>query len=328
MRAVVINETGDFDALELCEVPDPKPEVGEVLIDIAYCGCNWADTQIRKGTYPHPIIYPFIAGFEVSGTVIACGDGVSNVKTGDRVATMLPKGEGYAEQCVVDAEWLIPLADEIPFDVGAAFPIQAITAYHMLHTVYDLKADEYALVHAAGGGVGLCLIQLAVLAGAHVIGTVGTPGKEVKPLKYGAKRIINLNDDSEDFVSVVMDMTENRGVDVALDSLGGETLDRTFDAVKFLGQIVNIGEGQGVPFKNIRERILLRSQNFCRFTVFHVMPGTESWTKCNRYLTEAIVSGSLEMSIVETYPLERAGEMHKLLEGRSVSGKLLLSMKG
>ncbi len=328
MRAVIINETGGFDALEVVEVPEPKPEAGEVLIDVAFCGCNWADTQIRQGIYPHPIIYPFIAGFEVSGTVISCGEGVTTVKTGDRVATMLPKGQGYAEQCVVDAEWIIPLADEIPFEIGAAFPIQAITAYHMLHTVYDIKPDQWALVHAAGGGVGLCLIQLAILAGAHVIGTVGTPGKEVKPLHYGAKRVINLNDDSEDFVSVAMEMTGNNGVDVTLDSLGGKTLDRSFEATKLLGQLVNIGEGEAVPIENIRHRSLLKSQNFCRFTVFHVAPGSQAWNKCNQHLTKALIDGTLEMPVVETFSLEQAGDMHKLLEGRSVSGKLLLSMQG
>lgn len=327
MKAVIVNEPGDFSALELSELPAPEPGPGEVLIDLAFCGCNWADTQIRKGTYPNPITYPIVLGYEGSGIIRACGEGVANLKEGDRVTAILPAGNGYAEQCVVDAQWVLPIPDEVALDQAAAFPLQAMTAYHILHTVHDLQEGETVLIHAAGGGVGICAVQLAVMAGARVIGTVGTPGKEKKPLAYGAEQVVNLNDDGEDFVSVARDLTAGRGVDLVVDSLGGETLDRSFDATRVLGQIVNFGEGQAVPFKNIRERVMLRSQNFCRFNIFHVAPGTESWNPGTAYVLQAIADGRMEVPIVATFPLEQAGAMHEMLEGRSVSGKLLLSMK-
>ncbi len=178
MKAVVIHATGGPEQLTVAELPDPVPGPGEVLLDVAYAGCNWADTQVRVGIYPHPMIYPMVLGFEVSGTVTALGPGVSGVAVGDRVATFPDKGGAYAEKCVASALGLIKLPDGVGLDVGAAFPIQALTAYHMLYTIYGLERGDTVLVNAIGGGVGLACTQLAVHAGARVIGTTGTPGKE------------------------------------------------------------------------------------------------------------------------------------------------------
>ena len=166
MKAVVIHATGGPEQLTLADMPDPVPGPGEVLLDVAYAGCNWADTQVRIGIYPHPMTYPMILGFEVSSTVAALGPGVSGVKVGDRVAVFPDKGGAYAEKCVASAAGLIKLPDKVGLDVGAAFPIQALTAYHMLFTVYRLKRGDTVLVNAIGGGVGLQCTQLAVRAGA------------------------------------------------------------------------------------------------------------------------------------------------------------------
>lgn len=324
MHAVVITEPGGFNKLQLKEVPDLIPEDNKVLIDIAYSGCNWADTQLRKGIYPHPVTYPFNLGFEIAGTVIKCGEAVTNVVIGDRVAAILPEAGGYAEKCVVGAEWLIPIPESIPLEVAAAFPIQALTAYHMLHTIYRINKDDFVLVHAAGGGVGLCVTQMAILENATVIGTVGTKGKEVKPLAYGASCVVNLNDD--DFVAYALDATQGKGVDLAIDSLGGEILDRTFEAVCLLGHIINIGEAQGQPYQNIRERILPRSQTFTRFHLLHVELNNPAWQKGIDYVLKHLASKALEIPIVEIFALEDAAEMHERLESRSVSGKLLLGI--
>ena len=136
MKAVVIHDKGGPDQLVLADMPDPVPGPGEVVIDVAFAGCNWAGTQVRQGIYPHPMVYPLVMGFEVSGTVSKLGPGVTNVKIGDRVATFPEKGGGYAEKCVAGAAGLIKLPDSVPLDVGAAFPITALTAYHMLHTIH------------------------------------------------------------------------------------------------------------------------------------------------------------------------------------------------
>src|SRR4029077_16916902 len=171
MKAVVIHATGGPEQLTVADRPDPVAGPGEVLLDVAYAGCNWADTQVRIGIYPHPMTYPMILGFEVSGTVAALGPGVTGVKVGDRVAVFPDKGGAYAEKCVASAAGLIKLPAKVGLDVGAAFPIQALTAYHMLFPASRLSPANTVLVNAIGGGVGLQCTQLSVHAGARVIGT-------------------------------------------------------------------------------------------------------------------------------------------------------------
>ena len=166
VKAVVIHATGGPEQLTLADMPDPVPGPGEVLLDVAYAGCNWADTQVRMGIYPHAMTYPMVLGFEVSGMVAALGPGVTGVKVGDKVASFPEKGGAYAEKCVAPAVGLIKLPDGVGLDVGAAFPIQALTAYHMLWTIYGLERGDTVLVNAIGGGVGLACTQLASHAGA------------------------------------------------------------------------------------------------------------------------------------------------------------------
>jgi len=323
MKAVVVHAPGGIDALCVEAVPGPSPGAGQVLIETAFAGCNWADIQVRRGRYPHPYDFPVIPGLEVSGTILGLGAGVDHVAVGDRV-TGLPNMGGYAEQCVVDAPLVTKLPDTVALDVGAAFPVQALTAYHMLYSVCDLKQDDVVLVHAAGGGVGLLVIQLAVKAGARVIGTVGTEGKEQKALQYGAERVVNLN--QEDFVAVAKEMTNGRGVDLVIDSLGAETLDRSFDAVKTLGHVINIGEAQGKPFGNIRDRLFPTSSAFTRFSISHVMPIPELWQPGMDFVLDALADGWLDIPIVQSIPIDDVGDMHRQLEGRHVAGKLLLAV--
>lgn len=325
MRAIVVETPGGIDALEVRDMPDPSCGNDDVLIDIAYAGCNWADTQVRTGHYPHAIDYPTIPGFEVSGIVTALGASVSNIGIGDRVAAITTTG-GYAEKCAAPADLVTRLPDSMSLDTGAAFQIQALTAYHMLHTVYKIAEGHTVLVHAAGGGVGLFVVQLAIKAGARVFGTVGTPGKETKPLEYGAEAVMKLGEG--DFVSAVRDLTKGEGVDLAIDSLGAETLDRTFGAVRNLGHVINIGEAEGVPYANIRERILPRSQTFTRFHLGHIMERPDLWKRGVDEVLPAISDGSLDVPIVNRIPLEKARDMHTQFEGRHVSGKLLLSVAG
>ena len=268
MKAVVIHAPGAPEQLVIAEVAEPSPGPGEVLVDVAYAGCNWADTQIRTGIYPHARTYPLVLGLEISGRVSRLGPGATGVKVGDRVAAFVERGGAYAEKAVVAANMLMHLPDAIPLDVGAALTVQPLTGWHMLHTIYGIEPGETVLINAIGGGVGLFTTQLAVKAGARVIGTVGTPGKEQRALEYGAARVVVTA--NEDFETAVLDFTGGRGVDLAIDSLGATTLDRTFNVVRKLGHIISIGEAEGQPFKNIRERILPRSQTFTRLHIGHV----------------------------------------------------------
>lgn len=322
MRAVVVKTPGGLDELALMDMAAPIAGPGEVLVRVAYCGLNWADTMIRRGTYPHPMTYPTIPGVEVSGTIEAVGAGVTRVKPGDRVAAFHEKGGGYAELFRTIEDWTIPIPDKLCLEAAASFPVQALTAWHMLHTVGRVQSGDRVLVHAIGGGVGLWCTQLAVRAGAEVIGTVGTPGKEKKPIEFGARRVV-LND-AEDFVAVALELTGGRGVALAIDSLGARTLDRTFDAVRKLGHIISIGEAEGLPYTNIRERILPRSQTFTRFHLGHVDPASRVWAAGLSDVIGGLVDGSLRAPIEAVYPLEEARAMQEHIESRKLSGKLLL----
>ncbi len=327
MKAVVIHATGGPEQLVLAKVPDPVPGPREVVIDVAYSGCNWADTQVRQGIYPHAMTYPMVLGFEVAGTVSRLGPGVTNVKVGDRVATFPEKGGGYAEKCVAGAAGLIKLPDSVPFDVGAAFPIQALTAYHMLYTIHGrLKPGSTVLVNAIGGGVGLMVTQLAVKAGFRVIGTTGTAGKEKRALAYGAERVVNTA--TEDFEQAVLDFTKGKGVDLAIDSYGATMLDRTFGVVRLLGHIISIGEAEGQPFKNIRERILPRSQTFTRLHIGHVDPESAAWKDSLAYITRGVTDGWLKVPIAGIFPMDQAAAMHRFIESRQAAGKLVLAIGG
>ena len=270
--------------------------------------------------------YPMILGFEVSGTVAALGPGVTGVAVGDRVAVFPDKGGAYAEKCVASAAGLIKLPAKVGLDVGAAFPIQALTAYHMLFTVYRLKRGDTVLVNAIGGGVGLQCTQLAVHAGARVIGTTGTPGKEKRAMEYGASRVVVTS--QEDFEKAVLDFTGGKGVDLAINSYGATMLDRTFNVVRKLGHIISIGEAEGQPFKNIRERILPRSQTFTRLHLGHVDQSSSEWKAGVDHVLGGIGEGWLKVPIEKVFPLAQATDMHRALEGRHVAGKLLLKARG
>ena len=321
MRAVVVNKPGGLRNIELEDLDIPKPGPGQILVKVSYCGCNWADTQMREGIYPHKTDYPLVLGLEIAGEVVDLGPNVTHVNRGQSISTLVESG-GYANFCVADAELATVVPQGLSMASAAAYPVQGLTAYHMLHTIGKISAGNWVLVHAAGGGVGLFVTQLAVRAGAKVIGTVGTAGKEEKPLAYGASSVINLKEN--DFVKQVLDLTEGRGVDLAIDSLGAKTLDKTFSAVRFMGHIINIGEAEGNPIENIRQRCLARSQTFTRFHLGHVIGFTELWREGNRFILDGLQNGWLNPTIVETFSIEEARKMHEAIENRTNSGKLLL----
>ena len=321
MTVVVVNEPGGLENIRIEDRDIPQPGPGQILVKVGYCGCNWADTQMREGIYPHKTDYPLILGLEIAGEVIDVGPNVNHPKRGQRVTTLV-EGGGYAQFCVADAGLATIVPEGLSLASAAAYPVQGLTAYHMLYTVSRISAGDWVLVHASGGGVGLFVTQLAIRAGAKVIGTVGTPGKEKKPLAYGATSVINLKDGN--FVEQVLDLTEGKGVDLAVDSLGATTLDKTFDAVRMLGHIINIGEAEGKPIENIRQQCLVRSQTFTRFHLGHVIGFPALWQEGNRFILNALQAGWLNPTIVETFSLKEARNMHEAIENRTNSGKLLL----
>jgi NADPH:quinone reductase len=324
MRAIVITSPGGDDNIKLTEAPEPTPGPGQALVDVAYCGCNFADTMIAKGTYPHPKGYPIIGGLEISGRVAGIGAGVRGVAIGDRVAAFSEEAGGFAERCVVPIERLVHLPPKIGLDIGAAFPIQALTAWHMLHNVSATNLGDVILIHAIGGGLGLLATQLAVQAGATVIGTVGTRGKEKRALEFGAAKVINRED--EDFVAAVLAFTDGEGVDKILDSTGASILDRSFSVIRKLGHVVSIGEAEGRPLVNLWERLVTKSFTFTRFHLGHVDFASEKWRASVDEVTTGIADGWLKVHIEEAFPFEKAGDMLARLASRQVSGKLILAV--
>jgi NADPH:quinone reductase len=324
MRAILITAPGVENNLSIVEVQEPSPGPGQVLIDVAYGGCNFADTMIAKGTYPHPKGYPIVAGLEISGRIAALGPGVDGVAVGDRVAAFSEEAGGFAERCVVPAERLARIPDAMSLEVAATFPIQALTAWHMLHNVSVTRPGDVILLHAIGGGLGLFATQLAVQAGATVIGTVGTRGKDKRALEYGAALVVDRQD--EDFVAAVMAFTRGRGVDKLIDSTGASILDRSFACIRKLGHVVSYGEAEGRPLPNLWERLVAKSLTFTRFHLGHVDFGSDKWRQSLNEVVGGIAEGRLKVHIEAVFPFEQAGEMLDRLSSRQVSGKLILAI--
>ena len=324
MRAILITAPGVENNLSIVEVQEPSPGPGQVLIDVAYGGCNFADTMIAKGTYPHPKGYPIVGGLEISGRIAGLGPGVDGVAVGDRVAAFSEEAGGFAERCVASAERLVPIPDAMSLEVAATFPIQALTAWHMLHNVSVTRAGDVILLHAIGGGLGLFATQLAVRAGAIVIGTVGTPAKETRALEYGAALVVNRGE--EDFVAAVMAFTRGRGVDKVINSTGASILDRSFACIRRLGHVVSYGEAEGRPLPTLWERLVARSLTFTRFHLGHVDFGSDKWRRSLDEVVGGIAEGRLKVHIEAVFPFEQAGEMLDRLSSRQVSGKLILAV--
>ena len=220
MKAVLFDQLGGPEVLQLGDAPDPEVRRGKVLIKNHAIGINFADTLFRQGQYAMQPKLPDIPGLEAAGVVEAVGDGVEGIKPGDRVTSISMKT--YAEYSLASAGQVMALPDSVSFEQGAAFPIQVLTAYHMLFTSHNLTADQSVIVHSAAGGVGLAAVQIAKAAGARVIGTVSTDEKAALAKEYGADEVINYA--TQDFAEETLKLTDGKGVDLVLDAVGKPTL--------------------------------------------------------------------------------------------------------
>ena len=326
MKAIVVESPGGLDKLVLRHVPAPAPGPEDVLISVVYAACNWSDLQKREGVYPHPVKYPAIMGLEVSGRVAAVGGKVRNLAVGDRVAAVTGPDllGGYAELCRVHKDYVIKLPDSLCLAQGAAFPVVGQTAYHLLHTAHHVRRGEVIVIHAISGAVGSMTLQLARRAGAKVIGTVGGRDKTRQALTLGAHLVVDRS--SEDFVDAVLDFTGGRGADLVIDSLGGDILRRSFDALRPFGRVINIGEASGYPDFDIRPVLYQRSTSLAGFEFLHAGPGSLRWKKGVQTLLSGFGQGWLHLPVVARFPLAEAARAHELLAGRGVQGKVLLAV--
>lgn len=327
MRAVVFETPdGEPSSTVIKDVDAPIAGVGQVSVEVAFAGLNYADLMMRSGIYPHPKGYPLVAGLELSGTVCAVGEGVNDINIGDRVAAFSEDAGAFAQYCAVPAERIIKLPDNMGFDVAAAFYVQTLTAWSLLHTVSTTHAGDVILVHAIGGGVGLQLTQLAKAAGAHVIGTVGTSGKEQRAVAFGADIVVNRAD--ADFVDAAMTFTNGRGVDKIVDSTGATILDRSFDAIRPLGHVVSYGEAEGPPLANLWEQLVAKSLTFTRMHIGHLDYTSEAWHRGVSTVLGAITDGTLQVPIEGVFAFEDVNKMFDALASRQLSGKVVLNVSG
>jgi NADPH2:quinone reductase len=320
MKAIVVHEPGGPEALKYEDIPTPTPKAGQALVKIAAAGVNYIDTYHRTGLYKLPL--PFTPGQEAAGTVEAVGEGVTAVKAGDRVAyTSIPGA--YAEYSVVMASVLTKVPDGIDLQAAAASMLQGMTAHYLTHTTFPLKKGDTALVHAAAGGAGLMIVQMAKMAGARVIGTVSTEAKAQKAREAGADDLILYTE--QDFEVEVKRLTDNRGVDVVYDSVGATTFHKGLKCIRPRGMMVTFGQSSG-PIGTMDPLAL--SQNGSLFLTrptlaHHIADPKELHWRAGDVLGW-IASGKLKTHVEKAYKLADAGQAQIDLQSRKTTGKLLL----
>ncbi|MBB5804406.1 NADPH2:quinone reductase [Saccharothrix ecbatanensis] len=319
-KAVVVRATGGPDVLEFTDVEAKSPGAGELLVDVAAAGVNFIDCYHREGRYPLPT--PFGLGLEGSGRVSAVGSDVTGFAVGDRVAWSQSLGS-YAEQAVVRAGDAVPVPDGVDDDTAAALLLQGLTAHYLVASTYPVQKGDTVLVHAAAGGVGLLLVQLAKARGARVIGTVSTEAKEALAREAGADEVIRY--DLTDFAPEVRRLTDGVGVAAVYDGVGATTFDGSLASLKPRGVLALFGASSGaVPPVDPQRLNQAGSVYLTRPSLgAHVATREELEWRAGE-LFAAIADGSLTVRIGGRYPLAEARRAHEDLEGRRTTGKLLL----
>ena len=320
MKAITFHEFGGPEVLKLEEHPTPIAGSGLALVKVAAAGVNFIDIYQRSGWYKVPL--PAVPGNEGAGVVEAVGQGVTGVAIGERVAWF--GGSGcYAEYALVPIDKLATLPDALSFEQGAAAMVQGITAYVLAHVTYPLKPGDTCLVHAAAGGVGLLLCQIAKQSGAFVIGTTSTREKAALACAAGADEVILYTE--QDFLEEVKRITGGRGVNVVYDSVGKDTFDRSLDSLAPLGCLVSYGQSSGFPAPLDIQRLGgMRSAFVTRPSVFAYVQERAQYLAYARAVFDMAVAGTLTLRIGGSYPLADAAKAQIALAGRQTAGKLVL----
>ncbi|AKM18349.1 quinone oxidoreductase [Geobacillus stearothermophilus] len=322
MKIVQFAEYGGPEVLQVKEAERPLPSGRQVVIEAEAIGVNYADTARREGRYVVPTPLPFVPGTEVAGIVREVGPDVEAIRPGQRVVALIESG-GYAEFVAVDERAVVPLPDGLDVRRAAALPVQGLSAYHILTTMGRLEEGETVLVHAAAGGVGTLAVQLAKRFGAKtVIATASTEEKRALAARLGADVTIDYTKDG--WAAEVMEATDGRGVDVALEMAGGDVFHQTLDCLAPFGRLVVYGAASGEMTRLNPVRLMAKNWSVVGFFLPQVMRKRALYERSLRDLLAWVRDGSLELTIGGVYPLERAAEVHRLLQGRKTSGKLLL----
>jgi NADPH2:quinone reductase len=319
MKAIRVDAPGGPEAMHLVEVPQPEPREGEALVRIEAAGVNFIDVYHRTGAYPLP--FPLVLGGEGAGVVVSVGPEVTEFAAGARVAFGGASGS-YAELASVPAVKLVPVPDAVTTKQAAAVMVQGLTAHYLATSTYPLKPGDACLVHAAAGGVGLLLTQIARLRGARVFGTVSTEEKAKLAREAGAETILYTK---QDFAAEVRRRTDGAGVQVVYDGVGRDTFDRSLGSLAMRGTMVLFGQSSG-PVPPIDPQILNKrgSLFLTRPTMAHYTSTPEELRARAADVFGWIASAKLKVRIFRELPLGEAAEAHRLLESRQTTGKLLL----
>lgn len=320
MKAIQVQKAGGPEALTLVDIPAPNPKPNEAVVKVSAAGVNFIDVYIREGRYPSPL--PFIMGQEASGIVSEVGAEVKSFKPGDRVAyTGIPGA--YAEYAAVPADRLVLLPSGITEQQAAAAMLQGMTAHYLVHDSYPLKKGETALIHAAAGGVGLLLVQMAKNIGARVIGTTSTEEKAKLAREAGADEVILYA--QQDFEAETKRLTDGKGVHVIYDGVGKTTFDKDLNVLRPRGYLVLFGASSGaVPPFDLAKLAQKGSLFITRPTLVHYMATHEELQKRATDVLTMIATGKVKLRIEHIYPLREAQQAHRDLEARKTTGKLLL----
>jgi len=320
MKAIQVKQPGGPEAMEVVELPVPQPKANEAVVKLAATGVNFIDCYFREGRYKAPL--PITLGQEGAGVVTAVGADVNSVKVGDRVAWTAVHGS-YAEYAAVPADKLVPIPQGVSDHQAAAVMLQGMTAHYLSYDTYPLKRGETALVHAAAGGVGLLLTQMAHNIGARVIATVSTEEKAKLAREAGADEIILYT--QVDFEAETKRITGGKGVDVVYDSVGKTTFDKGLNILRPRGMMVLFGGSSGaVPPFDLVVLSQKGSLYVTRPTLFQYIATREELVARSGAVFGMMAAGKLKLRIEHTYPLAEAQGAHRDLEGRKTTGKLLL----
>lgn len=320
MKGIQVSQVGGPEVLTLVDLPEPAPKPNEAVVKIHAAGVNFIDVYFREGRYPAPL--PFINGQEGAGTVSAVGQDVTEVQVGDRVAYTGVLGS-YAEAAAVPASRLVKIPDQLDFERAAASMLQGMTAHYLSHSTYPLKPDDTALIHAAAGGVGQLLVQMAKLLGARVIATAGSKEKAELARAAGADECIIYTE--KDFEEETRRLTDGKGVDVVYDGVGKDTFEKGLNVLRPRGYMVLFGGASGaVPPFDLIKLSQKGSLYITRPTLAHYISTRAELEQRSDDVLNMIANDQLKLHIHKTYPLADTQQAHRDLEGRRTTGKLLL----
>ncbi|ODS55466.1 MAG: NADPH:quinone reductase [Acidobacteria bacterium SCN 69-37] len=323
MKRIVVHTPGGPGQMVLEDGPAPVPGPADVVIDVVAAGVNFIDVYFRSGQYKAEV--PLTLGSEAAGTVSAVGADVRDLKPGDRVAYAMVRG-AYAEQVVVPAAMVVRVPDAVPLETAAAAMLQGMTAHYLTRSTFPLEAGQTCLVHAAAGGAGGLIVQMARRLGVRTIGTVSTDAKAQEARALGCDEVIKYTE--QDFEVEVKALTGGRGVDVVYDSVGRTTFEKGLAVLRPRGVMALFGQSSGAvapidpQILNTRGSVYLT-----RPSLAHYVATTDELRWRAAEIFDAIIGGDLTIRVSATYPLAEAARAHEALEGRKTVGKLLLGVR-